>query len=89
VAPHYVIDGVPPEQFSNALAGVTYGWLAKNMVLAAPFKWKNGEALATTFRFSEYGRDPYTTHLLDGFVRWLAETKTPLTSRDRESVEIA
>ena len=89
VAPHYVIDGVPPEQFPKALAGVTYGWLAKNMVLAAPFQWKNGEALVTTFRFHEYGRDPYATHLLDGFIRWLAETRTPLVNRDRESVEIA
>jgi hypothetical protein len=89
VAPEYVIDGLTPAQFPNALAGVTYGWLAKNMVMAVPFKWNTGEALATTFRFDEYGSDPYATHLLDGFIKALASEKLEAVHFDRESVEIA
>jgi hypothetical protein len=89
VAPEYVIDGLTPAQFPNALAGVTYGWLAKNMAMAVPFKWNTGEALATTFRFDEYGSDPYATHLLDGFIKALASEKLEAVHFDRESVEIA
>jgi hypothetical protein len=88
-APQYVIDGVPPAQFARALAGVTYGWLAKNMALAVPFQWENGAALATTFRFTEYGQDPYTTHLLDGFIRLLTAGKPEMVHLDREPAEIA
>jgi len=88
VAPHYVIDGVPPVQFSNLLSGVTYGWLARNMALAVPFKWENGEALATTFRFGEYGSDPYATHLLDGLIQSLASGKLESLQLSRESVAI-
>ena len=68
---------------------MTYGWLAKNMVMAVPFKWNTGEALATTFRFDEYGSDPYATHLLDGFIKALASEKLEAVHFDRESVEIA
>jgi hypothetical protein len=89
IAPEYVIDGLPPAQFSNAVAGVTYGWLAKNMVMAVPFKWNTGDALATTFRFDDYGVDPYSTHLLDSFIRGLGSEKLAMVQFDRESVEIA
>lgn len=78
-----------PAQFPNALAGVTYGWLAKNMVLAVPFKRNTGEALATTFGFDEYGSDPYVTHFLGGFIKDLASEKLEAVQLDRESVEIA
>ncbi len=71
VAPDYVIDGVPAAEFSSVLCGVTYGWLSRNMALAVPLQLEEGEALATTLRFNEYGRDPYSTRLLDGFIRAL------------------
>jgi hypothetical protein len=71
VVPHYVIDGFAPQQFENMLAGITYGWLAKNRGLAVPLKLQAGEAILTTFRFPEYGRDPYSTHLFDGLVQAL------------------
>jgi hypothetical protein len=88
VVPHYVIDGLPPDQFPDALAGVTYGWLARNMVLAVPFEFENGKALATTFRFHEYGLDPYATNLLDGFIKTLASDKKAELRVNCESVEI-
>jgi hypothetical protein len=74
--PHYVIDGFAPQQFENMLAGITYGWLAKNRGLAVPLKLQAGEAILTTFRFPEYGRDPYSTHLFDGLVQALI-SRTP------------
>jgi hypothetical protein len=88
VAPHYVIDGVPPGQFPSALAGVTFGWLARNMVLAVPFKWENGNVLATTFRFSDYGNDPYATHLLDGLIKSLASGNLSMLRLARDPVEV-
>jgi hypothetical protein len=88
VVPQYVIDGVPPGQFLSALAGVTFGWLARNMVLAVPFKWENGNALATTFRFVDYGADPYATHLLDGFIKALASGNLSMLRLARDPVEV-
>jgi hypothetical protein len=78
VVPEYVIDGVPPEEFSSVLSGVTYGWLARNMALAVPLKLEHGEALATTFKFGAYGSDPYSTNLLDGFIRMLSANAAPV-----------
>ncbi len=78
VVPEYVIDGVPPEEFSNVLSGVTYGWLARNMALAVPLNLEHGEAMATTFKFSAYGSDPYSTNLLDGFIRMLSANAAPV-----------
>ncbi len=88
VVPNYVIDGVPAAQFPEALSGVTYGWLARNMTLAVPFRWENGEALATTLRFADYGEDPYATHLLDGFIKALASEKLAFVQFARQSDEV-
>lgn len=87
VVPNYVIDGVPPAEFTSVIAGVTYGWLARNMALAVPLKLTSGEALVTTFRFNEYGRDPYSTHLLDGFIRALCSQQ--IATLDATTLEVA
>jgi len=32
----------------------------------------NGAVLLTTFRFDDYGKDPYATHLLDSLIRYVS-----------------
>jgi hypothetical protein len=72
VAPEYVLQGIRPEQYKDVLSGITYGWLNNNCALAVQARAGAGKLLVTTFRFEEYGSDPYATHLLDSFIRYLA-----------------
>jgi hypothetical protein len=52
------------------LSGIFYGWLNNNAALAAQMRVGQGKLLLTTFRFDEYGKDPYATHLLDSLIRY-------------------
>jgi hypothetical protein len=67
--PHYVIQGVRGEDYSDVMSGIFYGWLNNNAALAVQAQAGGGKLFATTFRFGEYGSDPWATHLLDAIIR--------------------
>jgi hypothetical protein len=70
VVPRFVIEGVKGENYDDVLSGITYGWLNSNEALAVQARVGNGRVLLTTFRFDEYGRDPYATQLLDSLIAY-------------------
>ena len=70
VAPEYLIRNISPHQFGDVLSGITFGWLNNNSGLAAQMQVARGKLLATTFKFDSYGSDPYSTALLDAFIRY-------------------
>jgi len=70
VAPEYLIRNISPHQFGDVLSGITFGWLNNNSALAAQMRVARGKLLVTTFKFDSYGSDPYSTALLDGFIRY-------------------
>src|SRR5947209_5617269 len=70
VVPEYGIGSIEPEDFHAAIAGITLGWLNLNHALSLQVSLGAGRALVTTFRFGEYGVDPYATRLLDAYVRY-------------------
>jgi hypothetical protein len=70
VVPRFVIQGVGGANYDDVLSGITYGWLNSNEALALQTRAGGGRLLITTFRFDEYGRDPYATHLLNALVAY-------------------
>jgi hypothetical protein len=70
VVPEHILQGLAPEGFRDAIAGITYGWLNKNAALALEIQVGEGRALLTTFRFGAYGSDPYATHLLENLISY-------------------
>jgi hypothetical protein len=70
VVPRFVIEGVAGADYDDVLAGITYGWLNSNEALAVQVRAGAGRMLLTTFRFDDYGRDPYATHLLDALIAY-------------------
>lgn len=71
VVPRFVIQGIDGANYDDVLSGIFYGWLNNNAALAAQMRLGNGALLLTTFRFDEYGKDPYATHLLDSLIRYV------------------
>jgi hypothetical protein len=72
VVPGYVIAGVQPEDYDDVLSGISLGWLNLNNALTLQTVVGSGKALITTFRFSQYGLDPYATHLLNAYLHYLS-----------------
>jgi hypothetical protein len=72
VVPRFVIQGIKGANYDDVLAGIFYGWLNNNAALATQIRVGNGALLLTTFRFDEYGKDPYATHLLDSMIRYVS-----------------
>ncbi|HEY0101787.1 MAG TPA: hypothetical protein VGB76_22870, partial [Pyrinomonadaceae bacterium] len=70
VVPRHVIEGVGGADYADVHAGIFYGWLNNNRALAlqARVGTGGGRVFLTTFRFEEYGRDPYSTRLLDAII---------------------
>jgi len=68
--PQFVIQGVRGADYNDVLSGIFYGWLNNNAALAVQAQVGNGKAIITTYRFTEYGNDPYATHLLDALIRY-------------------
>jgi hypothetical protein len=71
VVPRFVIQGIDGANYDDVLSGIFYGWLNNNAALAAQMRLGKGTLLLTTFRFDEYGKDPYATHLLDSLIRYV------------------
>ena len=70
VVPRFVIQGIDGANYDDVLSGVFYGWLNNNAALAVQMRVGRGQLLLTTFRFEEYGADPYATDLLDSLIRY-------------------
>ncbi|HST53753.1 MAG TPA: glycoside hydrolase family 2 TIM barrel-domain containing protein [Pyrinomonadaceae bacterium] len=70
VVPRFVMEGVRGENYDDVLSGITYGWLNSNEALAVQARAGRGRLLATTFRFDDYGQDPYATQLLDALAAY-------------------
>jgi beta-galactosidase/beta-glucuronidase len=70
--PRFIIQGIPGAAYGDVLSGIFYGWINNNAALAVQMRAGTGKLLATTFRFDEYGRDPYATHLLDAMIHYVA-----------------
>lgn len=69
--PRFIIQNVPSAQYRDVLSGIFYGWINFNAALAVQMKAGQGKMLLTTFRFDEYGRDTYATHLLDAMIHYV------------------
>jgi hypothetical protein len=65
VTPEFVIAGLGEQDSPNVLAGVFYGWLNTNRAYLAQLHQGSGEMLLSTFRFENYGQDPFATLLLN------------------------
>ena len=72
VVPRFVIQGIKGANYDDVLAGIFYGWINNNAALAAQMRIGKGALMLTTFRFDEYGKDPYATHLLDSLIRYVS-----------------
>jgi hypothetical protein len=70
--PRFVIQGVRGEDYTDVLSGIFYGWLNNNAALAVQMRAGKGKLFATTFRFDEYGSDPFATGLLDSIIRYVS-----------------
>ena len=70
VSPHFVLRGVKAEQYDDVLAGMFYGWINNNSPLLVQARYGSGAAIVTTFRFDQYGSDPYATALLEALIKY-------------------
>jgi hypothetical protein len=70
--PRYVIQGIRAADYDDVLSGIFYGWLNNNAALAVQMRAGSGKVFVTTFRFDEYGSDPYATRLLDAAIRYIS-----------------
>lgn len=78
VAPSTVVQGLRPEQFSDVLAGLFYGWIHSNVGALVQARCGQGKLLICTFSLgTTYGSDPYATYLLDALVRYIVSGPIP------------
>ncbi len=78
VTPTAVVQGIPPANFSDVLAGMFYGWIHSNTGVLVQAKCGKGTLLVCTFSLTTtYGSDPYATDLLDALVDYLVSGLTP------------
>ncbi|MCU1286072.1 MAG: putative glycoside hydrolase [Acidobacteriales bacterium] len=68
VVPRHIIRPASNKDFTDVLSGVAFGWIAKNSALTQWLRLPQGLAFATTYRFDQYSRDPYATHLLNNMI---------------------
>jgi hypothetical protein len=68
ITPDYVIEGLPQPEAAKAQAGAFYGWLNSNAAYLAEIPQDHGHLLLTTFRFDQYGDDPFATLLLNQLI---------------------
>lgn len=78
ITPSAVVQGVPPENFNDVLAGVFYGWINSNVGTLVQAKAGKGKLLICTFSLAAtYGSDPYATYFLDALVNYAAMGPIP------------
>ncbi len=79
VTPSAVVQGVPPENFSDVLAGIFYGWIHSNVGTLVQAKAGKGKMLICTYSLATtYGSDPYATSLLDSLVNYIVTGPPPV-----------
>ena len=78
VTPAAVIKGIPPQNFDDVLAGITYGWLHDNVGVLVQAKAGKGKLLICTFSVATtYSSDSYATSLLDALVNYVVSDFSP------------
>jgi hypothetical protein len=78
VTPAAVVKGIPPQNFSDALAGMFYGWIHSNVGVLVQAKAGEGKLLICTFSLATtYNSDPYATYLLDALVNYAVSDFSP------------
>jgi hypothetical protein len=78
VTPAAVVKGIPPQNFSDVLAGTFYGWIQANAGVLVQAKAGKGRLLICTFSLATaYNSDPYATYLLDALVNYAASDFSP------------
>jgi hypothetical protein len=76
--PAAVIKGIPPQYFSDVLAGMFYGWIRDNAGVLVQAKAGKGKLLICTFSLAgTYNSDPYATYLLDALVNYVITDFAP------------
>jgi len=48
-----------------------FGWINDNHAITVQYRVGRGKVVLTTFDSSAYGRDPFTTHLVNGLIRYV------------------
>jgi hypothetical protein len=78
VTPAAVIKGIPPQNSSDVLAGMFYGWIHDNVGVLVQAKAGKGKLLICTFSLATtYHSDPYATYLLDALVNYVISDFEP------------
>jgi hypothetical protein len=78
VTPAAVIKGIPPQNFSDVLAGMFYGWIQENVGVLVQARAGKGKLLICTFSLATtYNSDPYATYLLDALVNYAVSDFSP------------
>jgi hypothetical protein len=76
--PAAVIKGIPPQNFTDMLAGMFYGWIHSNVGVLVQAKAGKGKLLICTFSLATaYNSDPYATYLLDALVNYAVSDFSP------------
>lgn len=76
--PAAVIQGIPPQNFGDVLAGMFYGWIHANVGVLVQAKAGKGKLLICTFSLAtNYNSDPYATYLLDALVNYVVSDFEP------------
>jgi hypothetical protein len=69
IAPNTVITGIPPENFSDVLAGMYVGWLHLNSAYVVQMNVGQGKLILCTFRIAEnLSRDAYAATVLEKLI---------------------
>jgi len=78
VTPAAVIKGIPPQNSSDVLAGMFYGWIHDTVGVLVQAKAGKGKLLICTFSLATtYNSDPYATYLLDALVNYVVSDFSP------------
>jgi Glycosyl hydrolases family 2, sugar binding domain/Glycosyl hydrolases family 2/Glycosyl hydrolases family 2, TIM barrel domain len=76
--PEAVVEGIPPGEFKDVLAGEFYGWIHSNVGTLVQARYGKGKLLICTFSLNTpYGTDPYATYLMDDLVNYAASGFSP------------
>ncbi|HEX7087495.1 MAG TPA: hypothetical protein VF198_14115 [Vicinamibacterales bacterium] len=83
--PRALIAGVDERAWrqGDVLSGMFFGWINDNHATTVQYRVGRGKVILTTFDSSAYGRDPFTTHLVNGLVTYVRSPQcAPATALD-------
>ena len=75
--PRWLLAGVPESAWraGDVLAGEFYGWLNDNHAVTAQFTLGKGTVVISTFDTGAYGKDPFTTRLVNGLIDYVGSDR--------------